>query len=119
MLYLPRDKGSNLDLVVQSHAPCQLDDPELVGMEGFEPPALWSQTRCSSKLSYIPSMETAPLDASGSYWLSRQYRRKRVNSGAGVGSGRCCGCCRAAVMGEPYPDPSRGVKGFLRATPCG
>lgn len=27
----------------------------LVGMTGFEPAALWSQTRCATKLRYIPA----------------------------------------------------------------
>lgn len=27
----------------------------LVGMTGFEPAALWSQTRCATKLRYIPT----------------------------------------------------------------
>lgn len=29
--------------------------PTLVGMTGFEPAALWSQTRCATKLRYIPN----------------------------------------------------------------
>ncbi len=28
----------------------------VVGEEGFEPPTLWSQTRCATKLRYSPSM---------------------------------------------------------------
>src|SRR5436190_12307376 len=27
----------------------------LVGAEGFEPPALWSQTRCATRLRYAPT----------------------------------------------------------------
>ncbi len=27
----------------------------MVGEEGFEPPTLWSQTRCATKLRYSPS----------------------------------------------------------------
>ena len=27
---------------------------KLVGVEGFEPPTLWSQTRCATKLRYTP-----------------------------------------------------------------
>ena len=26
----------------------------MVGVRGFEPPALWSQTRCATKLRYTP-----------------------------------------------------------------
>lgn len=55
-LHLHRGKESNPQLQVQSLPCCQLHHPGrwIVGMEGFEPPTLWSQTRCSSKLSYIP-----------------------------------------------------------------
>jgi hypothetical protein len=28
----------------------------MVGAEGFEPPTLWSQTRCATKLRYAPTM---------------------------------------------------------------
>ncbi len=28
----------------------------VVGEEGFEPPTLWSQTRCATKLRYSPTM---------------------------------------------------------------
>ncbi len=28
----------------------------MVGEEGFEPPTLWSQTRCATKLRYSPSI---------------------------------------------------------------
>lgn len=27
----------------------------MVGVEGFEPPTLWSQTRCATKLRYTPN----------------------------------------------------------------
>ncbi len=27
---------------------------KMVGVEGFEPPTLWSQTRCATKLRYTP-----------------------------------------------------------------
>ncbi len=27
----------------------------MVGVEGFEPPTLWSQTRCATKLRYTPT----------------------------------------------------------------
>ena len=27
----------------------------MVGVEGFEPPALWSQTRCATRLRYTPT----------------------------------------------------------------
>ena len=28
----------------------------MVGVEGFEPPTLWSQTRCATKLRYTPTL---------------------------------------------------------------
>ena len=28
----------------------------MVGEEGFEPPTLWSQTRCATKLRYSPTV---------------------------------------------------------------
>ena len=27
----------------------------MVGVEGFEPPTLWSQTRCATRLRYTPT----------------------------------------------------------------
>lgn len=30
----------------------------VVGAEGFEPPTLWSQTRCATKLRYAPKIYT-------------------------------------------------------------
>ncbi len=40
-----------------------LDNPKrhkhlilLVGAEGFEPPTLWSQTRCATRLRYAPTL---------------------------------------------------------------
>ena len=35
----------------------QITDPasEVVGVEGFEPPTLWSQTRCATRLRYTPT----------------------------------------------------------------
>ena len=29
---------------------------KVVGVEGFEPPTLWSQTRCATKLRYTPTV---------------------------------------------------------------
>ena len=39
-------------LVSQS---CQAPLTVVVGVEGFEPPTLWSQTRCATKLRYTPT----------------------------------------------------------------
>ncbi len=30
-------------------------DLSMVGAEGFEPPTLWSQTRCATRLRYAPT----------------------------------------------------------------
>jgi hypothetical protein len=32
----------------------------LVGAEGFEPPTLWSQTRCATRLRYAPTLNSLP-----------------------------------------------------------
>src|SRR4030095_4224997 len=36
------------------------DAPKVVGAEGFEPPALWSQTRCATRLRYAPTAVDYP-----------------------------------------------------------
>ena len=33
-----------------------MDTEVLVGAEGFEPPTLWSQTRCATRLRYAPTL---------------------------------------------------------------
>ena len=38
-----------------SYGRSTLIDCELVGEEGFEPPTLWSQTRCATRLRYTPT----------------------------------------------------------------
>jgi hypothetical protein len=35
----------------------------LVGAEGFEPPTLWSQTRCATRLRYAPTKLVYPIGA--------------------------------------------------------
>ncbi len=37
---------------------------KVVGEEGFEPPTLWSQTRCATKLRYSPRCLTKTLSVS-------------------------------------------------------
>ena len=37
-------------------APANAEAKNMVGEEGFEPPTLWSQTRCATKLRYSPSI---------------------------------------------------------------
>src|SRR5437868_11936708 len=41
-----------------SHSPCYLAFPEqkVVGATGFEPATSWSQTKCSTRLSYAPTV---------------------------------------------------------------
>ena len=41
--------------------PTELRQHNLVGMTGFEPAPLWSQTRCATKLRYIPSLNSTCL----------------------------------------------------------
>ena len=33
-----------------------MDLRKVVGAEGFEPPTLWSQTRCATRLRYAPTV---------------------------------------------------------------
>jgi hypothetical protein len=33
----------------------------MVGAEGFEPPTLWSQTRCATRLRYAPTPQDYPI----------------------------------------------------------
>ncbi len=40
----------------------------LVGVKGLEPSTLWSQTRCSSQLSYTPIVRFYPCREPGSNW---------------------------------------------------
>ncbi len=39
----------------------------VVGEEGFEPPTLWSQTRCATKLRYSPSSQRGVIPAETAY----------------------------------------------------
>ena len=41
--------------------PTELRQHILVGMTGFEPAPLWSQTRCATKLRYIPSLNSTRI----------------------------------------------------------
>lgn len=45
----------------------------MVGMTGFEPAALWSQTRCATKLRYIPFYMSAKQDT---YSIILDYEKK-------------------------------------------
>ncbi len=49
----------------------------MVGEEGFEPPTLWSQTRCATKLRYSPSLGWATVNSAstGGYNTDSCYRR--------------------------------------------
>ncbi len=54
----------------------------MVGEEGFEPPTLWSQTRCATKLRYSPKFSICLFDVSWVTNLSILFRlnqnRKRI-----------------------------------------
>ncbi len=43
------------------------DFKELVGAEGFEPPTLWSQTRCATRLRYAPTPPIIPRQSAAVY----------------------------------------------------
>ena len=49
----------------------------VVGEEGFEPPTLWSQTRCATKLRYSPRYLTGSLPVDGAYNTESEFIRKR------------------------------------------
>jgi hypothetical protein len=50
----------------------------LVGAEGFEPPTLWSQTRCATRLRYAPTSLVYRIgSAIGFSRLTSQNVRKR------------------------------------------
>ena len=51
-----------------------IDLPKVVGAEGFEPPTLWSQTRCATRLRYAP---TGPAEADPEK-VSSRLRRMRA-----------------------------------------
>ena len=40
----------------------------MVGEEGFEPPTLWSQTRCATKLRYSPTRFFRESDKRATLW---------------------------------------------------
>ena len=40
----------------------------VVGEEGFEPPTLWSQTRCATKLRYSPTSFVSILGIVNQHW---------------------------------------------------
>ena len=41
----------------------------VVGEEGFEPPTLWSQTRCATRLRYTPTLTSDdPMKIGSSSW---------------------------------------------------
>ena len=52
----------------------------MVGEEGFEPPTLWSQTRCATKLRYSPRYLTGLLPVDGAYNTDSEFMRKRFSS---------------------------------------
>ena len=48
----------------------------MVGEEGFEPPTLWSQTRCATKLRYSPRYLTGCLPVDEAYNTDSEFMRK-------------------------------------------
>ena len=51
----------------------------MVGVEGFEPPALWSQTRCATRLRYTPTPHLVLLrDGLGKHLWRRLQRQNEA-----------------------------------------
>jgi hypothetical protein len=50
----------------------------MVGAEGFEPPTLWSQTRCATRLRYAPT----PISLSHQVQGVLRRSKEAVTSGA-------------------------------------
>ena len=60
----------------------------LVGVEGFEPPTPWSQTRCATRLRYTPTRDEARILVSALHIVKRflsmvkwAHRRHRCQAG--------------------------------------
>ncbi len=49
----------------------------MVGEEGFEPPTLWSQTRCATKLRYSPRCLTEDLSPSTDAYITDSFERRK------------------------------------------
>ena len=49
----------------------------VVGEEGFEPPTLWSQTRCATKLRYSPRCLTEDLSPSTDAYITDSLERRK------------------------------------------
>ena len=72
--------------------PTELRAHNMVGVEGFEPPTTWSQTRCATRLRYTP--KTGAIDGDrtrdnrnhnpGLYQLSYNRHKEALNSMVGV-----------------------------------
>ena len=52
----------------------------MVGEEGFEPPTLWSQTRCATKLRYSPKCLTEKLSPSTNGYITDSHLRRKCFS---------------------------------------
>ncbi len=55
----------------------------MVGEEGFEPPTLWSQTRCATKLRYSPR-RCGLLPSTDAYITDICYQRKSFYDGFSI-----------------------------------
>ncbi len=55
----PRPPGYEPDALASWATPRNITLSVIIGTTGFEPATPWSQTRCSTKLSYVPNMLTS------------------------------------------------------------
>src|SRR5512146_1492174 len=67
---LPTDKGTDREKKGAADRNPRPPGISMVGMTGFEPATPWSRTRCSTRLSHIPTAETGMLATASS---GRQY----------------------------------------------
>ena len=63
----------------------------MVGAEGFEPPTLWSQTRCATRLRY------APTSFSLSHGVDKPFKRFETWCGCLFRRANASGCRRSML----------------------
>ena len=61
-------------------APADAEAKNMVGEEGFEPPTLWSQTRCATKLRYSPNIGSYTLHNEGVSYLFLGFKQAFFNN---------------------------------------
>lgn len=63
-------KWCRMRISLQKLADCRFQ--KMVGVEGFEPPALWSQTICATRLRYTPNSLRQPKKETLYNWCGRE-----------------------------------------------